>query len=259
MTDKIINSVEEFITTTRVDSSPWLTVQPKWFRGEPESTKALLPRLYREGLSDRENALLQLFRARAPAYYERVPERKQTDQWLFLAQHAGLPTRLLDWSESSLLGLYFALKEKEKPAIVWMLNPLHLNHEANGRPEDINPDDLLEFPLPWFRPEPPRRNPANENIRGAWEKDGPGVALPVAVYPTYVHPRLHGQRSCFTVHGKRKEGLDKMVSGPLLKRYVINQNFRQEMLADLRVLGVTQTVAFPDLDGLATELRMRFS
>jgi hypothetical protein len=174
---------------------------------------------------------------------------------LFLAQHVGLPTRRLDWSEGALIGLYFALKEK-KP-VVWMLNPLHLNHFAMGAPASQDPNDLREFPLPWFRPEPPRLNPACENIRGAWEGDGPGVSLPVALYPTYVHGRLRAQRGCFTVWGKRKEGLQLLVPNPILKCYQVNPASRDSMLRELMVLGVTESVAFPDLDGLARELKTR--
>jgi hypothetical protein len=155
------------------------------------------------------------------------------------------------------LANYFALKEK-KP-VVWMLNPLQLNHFAKGAPADQDPNDLREFPLPWLRLELPGLNPANENIRGAWEQDRPGVSLPVAVYPTYVHGRLRAQRGCFTVHGKRKEGLHLLIPSSILKCYQVDPASRDSMLRELMVLGVTESVAFPDLDGLARELKARFS
>jgi hypothetical protein len=119
---------------------------------------------------------------------------------------------------------------------------------------------MREFPLTWFDPSPgANKNPAFENIGGAWVQDRQGVQLPVAVYPTYVHARLRAQRSCFTVHGKQKHGLDKLVPDTILKRYEIDPASRESMISELRILGVTESVAFPDLDGLASELKAQFS
>src|SRR5215472_15457567 len=117
-----IQSVEDLIRTVRNDALSWHLdpKEPTWFRGEPDVDTALTPMLYRHGLAPHENALLQMFRARAGGFQDVVPMRDHTDQWLFLARHAGLPTRLLDWSEAALIGLFFALKE-DSP-VIWMLN-----------------------------------------------------------------------------------------------------------------------------------------
>jgi hypothetical protein len=266
----VIRSIEDFIEAIRKDSSSWHPKEPKWFRGEPKSDKPLLPTLYREGLARHENALLQMFRARASGFYDEVPDRANTDQWLFLARHAGLPTRLLDWTEGALIGLHFALKVDDP--VVWMLNPLEMNRLS--MPSDPGmlpgPSRIREFPLPWHDPDPdpppwfprlrPRAatNPAFKNLRGAWEQDRHGVDLPVAIYPTYVHPRLRAQRSCFTIHGKHKQGLDSLVPDSILKRYAVDPTCCQSMLNELRLLGITDSSAFPDLDGLASELKTQF-
>jgi FRG domain len=230
-----------------------------------EKDNALVPTLYRESLDKSENLLLQTFRIRAPGFSDRTPARDNTDEWLYLARHVGLPTRLLDWSEGALIGLCFALMAKtraetrEEPPVVWMLNPLQLNYFAEPSPAEQDPATVREFPLPWHRPDPPRVNIAHKNICGAWENDGPGVPLPVAVYPTYVHDRLRGQRACFTIQGKRKEGLNELVPPSILKRYEIDPGKRDAMRKDLVGLGVTESVVFPDLEGLAREIRARFS
>jgi hypothetical protein len=186
---------------------------------------------------------------RAPVFaVGAIPDRKATDQWLFLAQHVGLPTRLLDWSESALVGLHFALLV---PApVVWMLNPVELNrlsishgHESSGS----------EFPLTWHSPQDGPINIGSINIRGAWENDGPGVNLPVAVQPTNIHPRMSVQRSCFTVQGKDKSSLAHRVPQHL-KRYEIDAAYRVQMRNDLQMLGISHSTVFPDLDGLTREL-----
>ena len=248
-------SIEDLITAVRADSKDWHPQEPKWFRGEPNVSTALTPTLYWRGLATHENALLQMFRARAGGFHDTVPMREHTDQWLFLARHAGLPTRLLDWSESALIALYFALEESEP--VIWMLNPLDLNDLSYTDPPKTRP---REFPLPWHDPGGGGKNPAFENLRGAWEQDRCGHSLPVATYPTYVHPRLTGQRSCFTIHGKEKRGLNDLLGDkPILKRYVIHPACSKSLRSELAVLGITGSVVFPDLDGLANELKQRFS
>jgi hypothetical protein len=249
---QMIKSIESFIEAVRADSASWNPNEPKWFRGEPRTDTPLLPTLYREHLAEFENPLLQMFRSRASGYHDFVPDVERNDQWLFLARHAGLPTRLLDWTEGALIGLHFALQEKEP--LVWMLNPLELNELAGVRQ---SADRMREFPLTWV--DHAGANPAFENINGAWIQDKRGVQFPVAVYPHYIHARLRAQRSCFTVHGKRKQGLDTLVPDRILKSYAIDPDCRESMLNELRTLGVTDSVVFPDLDGLAKELKARFS
>jgi hypothetical protein len=244
----VVSSVEEFIGAVRDDSREWQ--QNVWFRGEPGDVEMpLLPKLYRprrwDGGKHDENKLLQTFRMKAPIITAHpCPDVEATDQWLFLAQHVGVPTRLLDWTESALIGLYFALLEPVP--VVWMLPPFALNQKS-----DENAGE--EFPLTWFRPEQ-GINIGSTNIGGAWTKDRDGVPLPVAVQPTNIHPRMSVQRSCFTVHGKDKGSVVNQVP-TLLKRYDIEPSNRNAMWKDIRLLGISHSTVWPDLDGLARELR----
>lgn len=253
MTEPIhIRSVEDFIARVRVDSLEWPHV---WFRGEPGGVNTpLLPRLYRareDGTQHNENKLLQAFRMRAPIFAAgSCPERSAVDQWLFLAQHVGLPTRLLDWSESALVGLYFALLEI-KP-IVWMLDPMELNRLSVADPSMVKD----EFPLSWFKGSDDRPNQGSINIRGAWQHDSLGADFPIAIRPTIIHPRMSVQRSCFTVHGKNKSSLTDQVP-QLLTRFEIEPTERVAMQKHLYLLGISHSTVWPDLDGLAKELTER--
>ena len=196
---------------------------------------------------------------KAPSFgLSQVPDRKSTDQWLFLARHLGLPTRLLDWTENALLALYFAIHadESDEP-IVWMLDPFALNELSSSDHPEREQSGSAQFPLTWFRPEH-KINIGHENSRGAWEENRKGVELPVAVQPTYVHPRMSAQRSVFTVQGKSKEPLNAQVSADILRKYEIDPMATDQLRADLRMLGVQETSAFPDLDGLARELAEQY-
>ena len=90
-----------------------------------------------------ENLLVQRFRSMGPIYGSGlpIPVREHNDQWLYIMQHVGVQTRLLDWTEGLLQALFFAL-ENEKP-IVWMLDPQQLNSLSG-----FNPPDHRQMPIP---------------------------------------------------------------------------------------------------------------
>ena len=123
MTDRRFGTVHTFLHRVQKDISSWGGIEHPLFRGEPNvKDTPLLPKLYREkadGSNHDENFLIQEFRRMAPAIGNNLtPIRDETDTWLFLMQHVGLPTRLLDWTEGALIALYFALQNKRP--VVWM-------------------------------------------------------------------------------------------------------------------------------------------
>ncbi len=286
-----VQSIQEVITAVKEDYQKWNTSTFPWFRGEPANPpESLLPRLFRGDVNkgiQRENILLQNFRMKAPSLgLKNTPQRDHTDEWLFLAQHVGLPTRLLDWTEGLFIALFFALKESS-PAI-WMLDPAELNNKSLNKPMKGN-----EYGLTWFnRAQLPlnkeeylyaqlllldeslgetdkdkvgrsqklielfnlRNNISSANIRGTWEKDKPSMELPVAIHPTYVHERMHTQKSRFTVHGKKKQSISNLVDSRVLRKYVIPSSNKETFTSDLHMIGFTNTSVYPDLDNLAMEL-----
>jgi hypothetical protein len=264
--DKKIEDLAEFLAETQRDCETWGLGKPPWFpwfRGGPSGDTPLLPKLFRKEYQDsyQENRLLQVFRKKAPGMTPlKTPEREDIDMWLFLAQHVGLPTRLLDWTEGSLIALYFALQEKE--SIVWMLNPFALNCLSAKPPYDSANLRYNIHSMTHCHPNPPDINIGFENIRSAWGGDNGIVEFPVAIIPTYTHARMVAQRSCFTVHGKDKGSLNKIVPanerGIVLKSYSIDSSNRNEMLVQLKRSGISRITLFPEIDVLAGHLTELF-
>jgi len=113
-----------------------LTSDQVFWRGHGNSEWPLLPQVFRPNLQApdfpkyNERVLISAFQARAPSRsHVKVPESGDYSGWLFFAQHYGLPTRLLDWTESPLIALYFAVEnpEEKDDGCIWALRPGGLN------------------------------------------------------------------------------------------------------------------------------------
>ena len=107
-----------------------------FWRGHGNSEWPLLPQVFRPNPHApdlpkyNERVLISAFQARAPSRsHVKVPESEDYCGWLFFAQHYGLPTRLLDWTESPLVALYFAVEnaEEKDDGCIWALRPGGLN------------------------------------------------------------------------------------------------------------------------------------
>lgn len=311
----LVSDVEELVSKVGEVTDEWKEANDKdwpiepWFRGEGEADKtgrtALLPKLYQGNYpKDAELKLLQEFRMRAPTFVDiPIPQRGHTDQWLFLARHVGLPTRLLDCTEGLLISLHFALYAKkgrkklgngegyievDPGAVVWMLDPYGLN-KITAKEDKRELSNY--FPLTWLSPEidstiwlrklltpdsrvdrrgvdfstrflarltksKARYNIGNRNIRAAWEKKKRSESkLPIAIVPTAIHPRITVQRSTFLIWGSDKRSLEQLIERDLLRKFVFSNDGAIERAKDrLRLLGITRSSIFPDLDNLAKDL-----
>jgi hypothetical protein len=108
------------------------TDRRRLFRGQ-NTDKPLLPRIVRLAqkngiplakVTEIERKMLQRFRRESAPMLG--SSRGETDwQLLSIAQHQGMPTRLLDWTANALAGLWFAVStdppEGEKYGVVWVL------------------------------------------------------------------------------------------------------------------------------------------
>lgn len=240
-----------------------------YYRGHSSASYELRPGLFRrQSLLDQpkrkrdesfwqvEYDLFYEFRARARELHDRA-----LDGWdvLFWMQHYGAPTRLLDWTETFAVGLYFAVSTaRSSDACVWVLNPFRQNVASVDRDALIAPEYLLSVG---------EYGDALESYAEMLLADGwIGFEMPVAIYPELKNARIHAQRGSFTMHGDAYDTLDAQLAsamsagkaGAILQKLSLPRAAFDDTRDFLQLAGIGRALLFPDLASLSRELRERY-
>lgn len=207
---------------SRFSAHDWL------FRGVTDETHGLTAKIGREKTralkeSKRipyraadEAALFKMFKAQALSHTQRAPVTQL--EWLALAQHFGVPTRLLDWTESLLVAAWFAVeksgvKQDKRNSAIWVTRGVrHIS-------EDSKQDPLK-------------------------------ITDPCVYRPAHVSTRIAAQASVLMVcPGPTKEAKLKFV-----RKIVVERSAEFTIKKRLNACGVNRRLLFPDLQGLAEHL-----
>jgi len=279
-----IDSLGDFINETirqktRVENQEYF----QWYRGHADKSWELIPKVQRrffkndEELYRRERYFTNEFQARASVINFPKPQLSEFANWLTLMQHYGLPTRLLDWSRSPLIALYFAVSDMnqcEKDACIWILTPGKLNeHEKLEKPTNIEGrvyENTYIYNMShktistymifsafrrWkFSSNPEAITPEDIKFDHRFNILSDKIA---ACYPTESDNRVYNQLSAFTVHNSSRK-LINFCNESMLRRITIPFDIKKRLLYELSVCGITRSYIFPDFERLAEEIQERY-
>jgi hypothetical protein len=212
------------------------------FRGQ-QRDEPLIPKLGRLNLKDNnikrlEDLILKEFERKSSPLCEIEPKNK----WdlIAIAQHFGLPTRLLDWTYSALLGLWFTVEKppykneggKFENGVVWILIPQQRDFEID------------------FEEDNPLSNSLTKIFR-----------------PNFISRRISAQDGLFTIHKIVKINKiykfiplenNRRFQNKLIKIIVPFNRF-SSIRTQLHISGINYSTVFPDMEGLCRHLSWRFS
>lgn len=198
-----------------------------------------------------ERHLLRSFRKYA--HPESLGE--STWHWLSLAQHHGLPTRLLDWTYSPLVALHFATASwPEDEAVIWEVDCEGVHDRLPGRLRDLLADegarvfttDLLDVCAP-----------------GLDELDELPAEEPFLVFfePPSLDERIVNQAAVLSVASDPRTQVEDWLAGhsEVWRAWRIPPELKQETRARLDQANITERVLLPGLEGLAAWLRRYYA
>jgi hypothetical protein len=260
----MVKSLEEFINEINADLSQfgnkYQTTTLPWYRGQSNEDWGLLPGIFRKGDSEYERELIRDFKLHANLKFQRQTE--SNFEILFLMQHYGIPTRLLDWTESYLFALYFAVYkfENRSNSAVWIMNPWDLNRVVLPKLAGFREGDRT-IPISSDK----RINCYALDIENLKRKVDP--IHPIAIRPIRSSDRIAAQKGMFTIHGIKRIGLDEIVNEynqkqqkkiPL-RKVIIDGGSKLTILKQLFAAGISHSILFPELEGYAQEIAFRYS
>jgi len=267
-----VQSLGEFTARVSHIRKDWGIEDDKelWFRGEKRDylETRLRPTLYRPpknrslkpipDLLKIEDDLFDAFQRCNPQLSDR-PIEDDFDGYL-LMQHHGGPTRLLDWSDGSLMALHFALRNKqgdETDSLVYVLDPYRLIDTLDSFP------DTIQLKQRWAEhikahPEDSEEDESDVYLPSSNGDERPFELprVPMVLQFPFISRRVAAQRSQFIVFGADPSWLssEAVKTESAIRCIAIDGTRMREIRVELRECGVTESVIFPDLDGLGREL-----
>jgi hypothetical protein len=215
-----------------------------WFRGHSNVEYKLAPsalRYVEKDKIDRALAIVTDMKRYLEMKLLRPPSVDDELGWMQVAQHYGLPTRLLDWTQNAAVALFFACRDQlESDGLVVILNPIELNQMVDPQlPRIFNLHKDQRLILPYFK------LGSRSNSKGR---------RTIAINPTWNTERIALQHGAFTLHGSRSFELDRHQASSLLYVPILREH-KQPLLQELERVGIGEMFIFPEPEHVCAHLR----
>lgn len=208
-----------------------------WYRGQSDFDHELAPSFLRLTNHTQliEKNISDIFIQNASTLIE-TPSNPL--DWMFIMQHYGIPTRLLDWTENPLVALYFAVEKhtNDKDGALWLLKPKNLNSPVLGFAT-----------IPMYD---------NDNVLEHMRGQSQYPKTPVAILATRNNSRIQIQEGVFTIHLDNDKTIHNENNSHLLK-IKIPVSSKEKILKQLEKLGINKFRLFPELSNIKTIIEQK--
>lgn len=202
-----------------------------------------------------EKELFKAFKGRGRAFVKKEP--KNDWEWLALARHFGVPTRILDWSRDPLVALWFAVQDepmhRDSDSVVYVFEP-----RAKGSAQKIRIVDTDNFFTIQNHKYKNKGDTTGKDIFDAdlYERD-------ILLYrPPSIASRIDYQSSWFSLHpfidGRYLALEPEDIHKKNFRKIYISADKKYEIRKHLKLFGIDEASIIQDLDGLGKYLKNKF-
>lgn len=229
------------------------------YRGLSNSSYSLMTSLQRnckdkQGLI--ESAIIRNFTKYA--IIEDAQIKESVWRQLILGQHHGLPTRLLDWTYSPLVGLHFATSGEDlcnmdqHDGALWRINI----EEINNLLPSVYRNSLIREKAYLFTVD---MLLSIVNDLNKYDNDMQHTAM-VLLEPPSIDQRIISQYSYFSIIPMQMHNIEEFLDKYTHKtvKYIISKNLRWEVRDMLDLANINERTVYPGLDGLSSWLKRHY-
>lgn len=202
-----------------------------------------------------EERSLNTFQSKFHLYDNENVRPDSTLAWLAIMQHYGVPTRLLDFTESPYVALYFALEAYD---------PQTKNDFAVFA---IDYREVMQKSIDYISQKDAGFRETRESVYKKQDQVFENIvdrfAYDIAwiTEPKQLNARLDRQAGSFLISGNRSRRIEGILDSPMynnagLTKYRISHDLYTGIFALLRKMNVTSKSLYGDLSGLARSIRM---
>ena len=186
--------------------------------------------------------------------------------WLAIAQHHGLPTRLLDWTFSPYVALHFVTANADRFAtdgVIWCIDFIKVRRFLPASLKAIlKKDDAVFFTAEMLD----RYAPTLEQFDARAKSEvSDGQDCVIFFEPPSLDDRIVNQAALFSMLSSPEQQLEQWLQSReaeqpgIFRKIIVPAVLKWEVRDKLDMANITERVVFPGLDGLGSWLRRYYS
>lgn len=248
--ETVVKNLTEYISEIQKINVAASSSKHLFYRGVKDRAYQLIPKIYRDTKFKERDIVLD-YKHYSPQTGANYNFPKDILKMLADMQHYGVPTRLLDWTTSPFVALYFACQDKNnQDGKIYIFNTWKY---WRGIIVEMTVADLHEIHIKARALSSLYKNfsDVQEKIQQEFNFQLTEDLLqkPFPFVSSFCNDRIINQKGCFTIHGQCRDSLDSQQTEEISELIILDKH-KSKILDELNMFGIDDYSIFPDFEGM---------